>query len=286
MSIESAKIIAHKVQPGLEGLPNIKNIIAIASGKGGVGKSTVSANLALALKAQGAKVGLLDADIYGPSQPQIMGSYENPNSADQKSIEPLVLHGIQVMSIGNLVAQDTAMIWRGPMVSGALMQLIKDTKWKDLDYLIIDLPPGTGDIQLTLSKQIPVAGAVIVTTPQDLSMIDARRAVAMFKKVNIPVLGIVENMSMHTCSKCGHEEAIFGSAGGEALSKEINLPLLGKLPLSIKIREDADNGKPTVVRDPEGSLAQKYLSIANEVAAVLACRPKRINVKLPGVKVE
>ena len=280
------KIIAHKVQPGQRAISSIKNVIAIASGKGGVGKSTISANLALALKAQGATVGILDADIYGPSQPQIMGSYENPDSADQKSIEPLNLHGIQMISIGNLVAIDSAVIWRGPMVSGALMQLITDTKWRNLDYLIVDLPPGTGDIQLTLAKKIPVAGAVVVTTPQDLSMIDARRAVAMFKKVDIPILGIIENMSLHTCASCGHEEAIFGSAAGDELAAEMSLKLLGRMPLSMQIRQDADEGIPTVVRDAKGSVAQKYRDMALKMTAILACRPKNINAKLPGVVVE
>jgi ATP-binding protein involved in chromosome partitioning len=280
------KIIAHKVQPGQHAISSIKNVIAIASGKGGVGKSTISANLALALKAQGATVGILDADIYGPSQPQIMGSYENPDSADKKSIEPLTLHGIQMMSIGNLVAIDSAVIWRGPMVSGALMQLITDTKWRDLDYLIVDLPPGTGDIQLTLAKKIPVAGAVVVTTPQDLSMIDARRAVAMFQKVNIPVLGIIENMSVHTCSKCGHEEAIFGKSAGDELATEMSLRLLGRMPLSMQIRQDADEGIPTVVRDAKSPVAKKYRDMALKMAAILACRPKNINAKLPGVVVE
>jgi ATP-binding protein involved in chromosome partitioning len=265
-----SRIESHSVQRGVNLLPNVKNVIAVASGKGGVGKSTTSVNLALALAAEGATVGLLDADIYGPSQPQMLGISGRPDSADGKSIEPMIAHGIQAMSIGFLVDNDTPMVWRGPMVTGALEQLLRDTKWKDLDYLVIDLPPGTGDIQLTLAQKIPVTGAVIVTTPQDIALLDARKGLKMFEKVGIPILGIVENMSTHICSKCGHEEHIFGAGGGELMSKDYHVDLLGSLPLDISIRVQADGGQPTVVSDPESKIANIYKQIARSVAAKIA----------------
>lgn len=273
----------HKVLPNLKGHPQIKNIIAIASGKGGVGKSTVSANLALALQHLGRRVGILDADIYGPSQPQLLGSYDTPELTPEKKLKPLQLHGLQMMSIGNLVDLDRAMIWRGPMVSKALQQIMNDTLWDNLDYLIIDLPPGTGDIQLTLSEKIPVAGAVIVTTPQDLALIDAKRAIAMFNKVNIPVLGIVENMSGHVCSQCGHLDPIFG----QDISKNISqTPLLGSLPLDIHYRTDSDAGTPTVIKTPDTELSQRFVSIAKHLEAELEKQPLDFNRNLPGVKIE
>ncbi len=280
------KIISHKVQVGLQGIPGIKNIIAIGSGKGGVGKSTVSANLAIALAQAGASVGLLDADIYGPSQPMIMGATDAPTSDDKKSINPVVRHGVKTMSIGYLVDTKTPMIWRGPMVSGALQQLLNDTRWGELDYLIIDLPPGTGDIQLTMAQKIPVSGAIVVTTPQDLSLIDARRAIGMFNKVQIPVLGIVENMSVYHCPNCNHTDTIFGDAGGEFLAKEFNTELLGKLPLDKTIRADADAGTPTVAANPQGSIAQYYREIALTMAARLSLQAKSYANKFPKIVVE
>ncbi|WP_235200478.1 iron-sulfur cluster carrier protein ApbC [Polycyclovorans algicola] len=255
----------------LKAYPGIRNIIAVASGKGGVGKSTVSANLALALHAEGARVGLLDADIYGPSQPRMMGAdATKPSSPDGKTMLPVMAHGVQTMSIGYLIDASQAMIWRGPMVSQALTQLITETRWDDLDYLVIDLPPGTGDIQLTLSQKIPVSGAVIVTTPQDIALLDARKALAMFNKVSVPVLGVVENMSTHVCSNCGHEEAIFGSGGGQRMANDAGIALLGSLPLDLSIRLNADGGHPTVVAEPDGALARRYRDIAISAAAKLA----------------
>lgn len=281
------KVVGHKVQqPALTAVHGIKNIIAVASGKGGVGKSTVSANLALALQHEGARVGLLDADIYGPSQPHLMGAQTSPTSNDKKTINPVVSHGIQTMSVGYLVDAETPVIWRGPMVSGALQQLLNDTQWDNLDYLIVDLPPGTGDIQLTLAQKIPVSGSVIVTTPQDLSLIDVRRAMGMFAKVNIPVFGIIENMSVYHCPQCGHQEAIFGEAGGDTLAQEFHTTLLGRLPLAKLIREDADLGIPTVARDPEGAIAKQYREIALRTVAKLSLQPKNYAVKLPKVVVE
>jgi ATP-binding protein involved in chromosome partitioning len=266
-----AAIAAHAVQNGLRPLPTIRNIVAIASGKGGVGKSTTAANLALALVAQGARVGLLDADVYGPSQPLMMGlAGERPNVADGKRIEPLRAYGVEVMSIGFLIDAEQPMVWRGPMVSQALTQLLGETRWGELDYLIVDMPPGTGDTQLTLAQRVPVSGAIIVTTPQDIALADARKGLMMFRKVQVPVLGIVENMALHVCSNCGHEEHIFGAGGGARMAAQYQLPLLGSLPLDGRIREQADGGKPTVVADPDGPVARAYLEIARRAAGRLA----------------
>jgi ATP-binding protein involved in chromosome partitioning len=281
-----SRIVSHKVQQGVNLLPNVKNVIAVASGKGGVGKSTTSVNLALALAAEGATVGLLDADIYGPSQPQMLGISGRPESTDGKSMEPMEAHGIQTMSIGFLVDTDTPMVWRGPMVTGALEQLLRDTKWRDLDYLVIDLPPGTGDIQLTLAQKIPVTGAIIVTTPQDIALLDARKGLKMFEKVGIPILGIVENMSTHICSNCGHEEHIFGAGGGEKMCKDYNVDLLGSLPLDIKIREQADNGKPTVISEPDGDIAKVYKAIARKAAIKIANAGLDHSSKFPNIVIQ
>ncbi|WP_372765440.1 iron-sulfur cluster carrier protein ApbC [Litorivivens sp.] len=264
------QVASHAVQANLQPLPNIKNIIAVASGKGGVGKSTVSANLALALAAEGASVGVLDADIYGPSQPRMLGATAKPEQLPNKKLKPVMAHGLATMSIGYLVDEAAPMIWRGPMVTQALQQLLNETEWPALDYLIVDLPPGTGDIQLSLSQRIPVSGAVIVTTPQDIALLDARKGLMMFRKVEVSVLGIVENMSTHVCSNCGHEEAIFGSGGGEQLAAEQGVDLLGQLPLAASIRLQADAGAPTVVSEPESDLAARYRSIARHAAARLA----------------
>jgi ATP-binding protein involved in chromosome partitioning len=264
------KIQSHAVQRNLQPMPQIRNIIAVASGKGGVGKSTVAANLALALRLEGANVGILDADIYGPSQPRMLGTREKPTSSDGKSMNPIEAHGIQVMSIGFLIDEEEPAIWRGPMVSQALAQLLNDTRWRDLDYLVVDLPPGTGDVQLSLSQKIPVSGAVIVTTPQDIALLDARKGLAMFRKVGVSVLGVVENMSYHVCSSCGHHEAIFGEGGGAQLAQQHGVDLLGQLPLDMKIREQADGGMPTVIADPESDVAQRYRAIARKAAAHLA----------------
>ncbi len=282
----SSKIVAHKAQQGVSLLPNVKNIIAVASGKGGVGKSTTSVNLALALAAEGASVGLLDADIYGPSQPQMLGISGRPESLDGKSMEPMEAHGIQAMSIGFLIDTDTPMVWRGPMVTGALEQLLRDTKWRDLDYLVIDLPPGTGDIQLTLSQKIPVTGAIIVTTPQDIALLDARKGLKMFEKVSIPILGIVENMSTHICSKCGHEEHIFGAGGGELMAKDYNVDLLGALPLDIDIRMQADSGKPTVIANPDSKVANIYKEIARKAAIKIANSSLDHSSKFPNIVIQ
>ncbi|MEK6736743.1 MAG: iron-sulfur cluster carrier protein ApbC [Pseudomonadota bacterium] len=264
------RIIPHSVQQGVKRLPGVKNIIAVASGKGGVGKSATAVNLALALSSEGASVGILDADIYGPSQPQMLGITTRPESLDGKTMEPVIAHGIQAMSIGLLIDVETPMVWRGPMVTQALQQLLNDTHWKDVDYLIIDLPPGTGDIQLTLAQKIPVTGAVIVTTPQDIALLDARKGLKMFEKVGIPILGIVENMSMHTCSQCGHTEPIFGTGGGEKMCRDYAVEFLGALPLDIKIREQTDIGIPSVVAEPNGKIAETYRMIARRVAVKVA----------------
>jgi ATP-binding protein involved in chromosome partitioning len=282
----TSHIISHSVQQSLKPLPHVKNIIAVASGKGGVGKSTTSVNLALALASEGAKVGILDADIYGPSIPTMLGLSGHPASDDGKTMNPKVSFGIQTISIGYLIDEDQPMIWRGPMVTNALQQLLKDTNWDSLDYLIVDLPPGTGDIQLTLAQQIPVTAAVIVTTPQDIALIDAQRGLGMFEKVNVPVLGIIENMSMHICSNCGHEEAIFGHGGGEAMAKKNNIDLLGSLPLDIKIREFSDSGRPTVVADPEGRATEIYKSIARKMAGKLALKGKDYSSKFPNIVIQ
>ena len=281
------RITAHGVQPTLKPLPGVKNIIAVASGKGGVGKSTTAVNLALALAADGARVGILDADIYGPSQPLMLGLVgERPMSEDGKTMIPPSAHGLQVMSIGFLIDADQPMAWRGPMVTSALNQLLRQTQWDDLDYLIVDMPPGTGDIQLTLSQQVPVSGAVIVTTPQDIALLDARKGLQMFRKVSVPVLGIVENMSTHICSKCGHEEAIFGSGGGEQMAQDYDVELLGQLPLDIRIREQTDGGRPTVVAEPDSAHAASYRLTAQRMAARLAMRGKDYSRHFPNIVVE
>ena len=282
----STKISAHVVQQGVEPIKNIKNIIAVASGKGGVGKSTVAVNLALALSAEGATVGILDADIYGPSQPRMLGVTAKPESKDGKSLEPIVSYHIQAMSIGFLIDEETPMIWRGPMVTQALEQLLNDTQWSNIDYLVIDLPPGTGDTQLTLAQKVPVSGAVIVTTPQDIALLDARKGFKMFEKVEVPVLGIIENMSTHICSKCGHEEHIFGEGGGMKMSEDYDVDFLGSLPLDISIRENTDSGRPPVVADPDGRIAQIYRDIARRVAAKLALRRKDHSAKFPNIVIQ
>ena len=281
-----SRIVAHKTQQGVNLLANVKNIIAVASGKGGVGKSTTSVNLALALAAEGATVGLLDADIYGPSQPQMLGISGRPDSADGKSMEPMLAHGIQAMSIGFLVDIDTPMVWRGPMVTGALEQLLRDTKWRDLDYLVIDLPPGTGDIQLTLAQKIPVTGAIIVTTPQDIALLDARRGLKMFEKVGIPILGIVENMSTHICSNCGHEEHIFGEGGAAKMCAEYGADLLGALPLDMSIRVQSDTGTPTVIADANGKIADIYKEIARKAAIKIANAGLDHSSKFPNIVIQ
>jgi ATP-binding protein involved in chromosome partitioning len=288
VSIElSTRIVAHGVQHNLKPMPNVRNIIAIASGKGGVGKSTVSVNLALALAADGASVGLLDADIYGPSQPKMVGlEGEKPQSDDGKTMQPLEAHGLQVMSIGFLVDADQPMIWRGPMVTSALQQLLQQTTWNDLDYLIVDMPPGTGDIQLTLSQQVPVSGAVIVTTPQDIATLDARKGLAMFRKVSVPVLGVIENMSTHVCSKCGYEEPIFGAGGGEQMADDFSVELLGQLPLDARIREQTDSGTPTVVSDPGSAAAAAYRLAAQRMAAAQAGQGRDYSSKFPSIVIE
>ncbi len=281
----ATKIVSHAVQRGVQLLPNVKNIVAVASGKGGVGKSTTAVNLALALAAEGASVGILDADIFGPSQPMLMGLSGRPESADGKTMEPMENHGVQVMSIGFLVEADNAMIWRGPMATQALDQLLRQTNWRELDYLIVDMPPGTGDIQLTLSQRVPLTGAVIVTTPQDIALLDARRGIKMFEKVGVPILGIVENMAMHVCTNCGHVEHIFGEDGGKKMAAEFNMDYLGALPLSMGIRVQADSGKPTVVSAPDGEIAGLYKAMARQLAVKIAQRAKDFSSKFPTITV-
>ncbi len=278
------RISSHAVQKNLKPLSGVKNNVAVASGKGGVGKSTTAVNLALALSAEGARVGILDADIYGPSQPMMLGVKGKPKT-DGSSIFPIRAYGLQSMSIGYLVDEEAPMIWRGPMVTGALQQLLKDTRWDDLDYLIIDLPPGTGDIQLTLAQQIPVSGAVIVTTPQDIALLDARRGLNMFAKVSVPVLGIIENMSLHVCSRCGHAEPIFGEGGGQRMAEQCGVPLLGALPLDISIRLNADNGHPSVVVEPTGKAARIYFQIARSMAARLALKARDYSHRFPTISI-
>jgi len=279
------KIVAHSVQRGVKTLPGVKNIIAVASGKGGVGKSTTAVNLALALAAEGASVGMLDADIYGPSQPTMLGITGRPESRDGKTLEPMEGHGIQASSIGFMIDLDTPMVWRGPMVTQALEQLLRDTNWRDLDYLVIDMPPGTGDIHLTLAQKIPVTGAIIVTTPQDIALIDARKGLKMFEKVGVPILGIVENMAVHICTQCGHAEHIFGAEGGKRMAAEYGVDYLGALPLSMSIREQADSGRPTVVSDAEGEVAAIYKTVARQVAVKIAQRAKDYSAKFPTISI-
>ncbi|HEY1089853.1 MAG TPA: iron-sulfur cluster carrier protein ApbC [Burkholderiaceae bacterium] len=281
----TSKIVAHAVQRGVQLLPGVKNIIAVASGKGGVGKSTTAANLALALAAEGARVGILDADIYGPSQPMMMGVAGRPESEDGKSMQPLLGHGVQLMSIGFLIDEDQAMIWRGPMATQALEQLLRQTNWTDLDYLIVDMPPGTGDIALTLSQRVPLTGAVIVTTPQDIALIDAKKGLKMFEKVGVPILGIVENMAVHICTNCGHAEHIFGADGGRKMAAQFKVDYLAGLPLALSIREQADAGQPSVVAEPEGEIAALYKTLARRVAVKIASQAKDYSAKFPTITV-
>ena len=282
----NTEIVAHAVQKGVKAISEISNTIAVASGKGGVGKSTTAINLALALQAEGATVGILDADIYGPSQPRMLGCHSKPETRDGKTLEPVVSFRLQSMSIGYLIEEDTPMIWRGPMVTSALEQLLNDTNWSGLDYLVIDLPPGTGDIQLTLCQKIPVTGAVIITTPQDIALLDAKKALKMFEKVDVSILGVIENMSTHICSQCGHEEYIFGKGGGQQMAEQYEVELLGELPLDINIREGVDNGRPTVAMDPDGHIANIYREIARRVAAKLALQSKDYSAKFPKIVVD
>ena len=279
-------VVAHEVQKGVTPINGVRNIIAIASGKGGVGKSTVAVNLALALSSEGATVGILDADIYGPSQPRMLGVNQRPESADGKTLEPLASYQVQVMSIGFLIEEDSPMIWRGPMVTQALEQLLNDTRWKDLDYLVVDLPPGTGDIQLTLAQKVPVSGAVIVTTPQNIALLDARKGLKMFEKVEIPVLGVIENMSTHICSECGHEEHIFGAGGGKRMADDYDVEHLGNIPLDSRIRADVDAGRPTVVADPDGAIADIYRQVARRVGGKLAVRKRNYSDVFPSIVIE
>ena len=280
------KTTSHTVQRGVKLIPGVKNIVAVASGKGGVGKSTTAVNLALALAAEGATVGILDADIYGPSQPMMLGIAGRPESRDGKTLEPLEAYGVQAMSIGFLIDTDTPMVWRGPMVTQALEQLLKDTNWREVDYLVVDMPPGTGDIQLTLAQKVPVTGAVIVTTPQDIALIDARKGLKMFEKVGVPIVGIVENMSIHICSNCGHAEHIFGEGGAQKMCDDYKVPFLGSLPLDIHIREQADSGRPSVVADPDGPVADAYRAIARKVAVAVAQKAEDFSSKFPSIVVQ
>jgi len=282
----SSQIVAHAVQRGVKLLPGVKNIIAVASGKGGVGKSTTAVNLALALAAEGAQVGILDADIYGPSQPMMLGITGRPESVEENTIEPMEGHGLQASSIGFLIEEDAPMVWRGPMVTSALEQLLRQTRWRDLDYLVVDMPPGTGDIQLTLSQKVPVTGSVIVTTPQDIALLDARKGLKMFEKVGVPIIGIIENMSTYVCTQCGHEEHIFGSGGGEKMCKEYGVDFLGALPLNLSIREQADAGRPTVVADPDGAISVIYKNIARQVAIRVANLAKDMSSKFPNIVIQ
>jgi ATP-binding protein involved in chromosome partitioning len=281
----TSKIVAHAVQRGVQLLANVKNIVAVASAKGGVGKSTTAVNLALALAAEGAKVGILDADIYGPSQPMMMGIGGRPQSEDGKTMDALENYGVQVMSIGFLIDADNPMIWRGPMVTQALEQLLRQTNWSDLDYLVVDMPPGTGDIQLTLCQKVPLTGAVIVTTPQDIALLDARKGLKMFEKVGVPVLGVVENMSVYVCPNCGHSEHIFGADGGRKMAEQYGVDYLGALPLNLSIREQADSGRPSVVADPDGEIAGIYKSVARKVAVKITLRAKDFSAKFPTISV-
>jgi ATP-binding protein involved in chromosome partitioning len=282
----TTRVVPHAVQRGVQLLPGVKNIIAVASGKGGVGKSTTAVNLALALAAEGASVGLLDADIYGPSQPVMMGiADQKPSSPDEKSIDPLVNYGVQVMSIGFMVDADSPMVWRGPMATQALDQLLRQTNWSDLDYLIVDMPPGTGDIQLTLSQRVPLTGAVIVTTPQDIALLDAKKGLKMFEKVGVPILGLVENMAVHVCTNCGHAEHIFGAEGGKKMAEQYGVDYLGALPLALNIREQVDSGRPTVVAEPESEVANIYKAIARQVAVKVALRAKDFSAKFPTITI-
>ena len=280
------KIISHAVQRGVKLVPGVKNIVAIASGKGGVGKSTTAVNVALALAAEGARVGVLDADIYGPSQPTMLGISGRPTSNDGKTLEPMEAYGVQAMSIGFLIDMDTPMVWRGPMVTQALEQLLKDTNWREVDYLIVDMPPGTGDIQLTLAQKVPVTGAVIVTTPQDIALIDARKGLKMFEKVGVPIVGIIENMSIHICSQCGHAEHIFGEGGAERMCRDYDVPFLGALPLDIRIREQADSGRPSVIADPDGAVAQAYKAIARKIAVSVAQKAADFSARFPNIVIQ
>jgi ATP-binding protein involved in chromosome partitioning len=281
----TTKILAHAVQRGVQLLPRVKNIIAVASGKGGVGKSTTTVNLALALAAEGASVGILDADIYGPSQPTMMGISGRPESQDGQSMEPMENYGVQVSSIGFLIEPDQAMIWRGPMATQALDQLLRQTNWRELDYLLVDMPPGTGDIALTLSQRVPLTGAVIVTTPQDIALLDAKKGLKMFEKVGVPILGIVENMAVYCCPNCGHTEHIFGADGGKRMATEYGVDYLGGLPLNLSIREQADNGRPSVVADPDSEIAATYKAVARKVAVTVAKKARDFSAKFPTISV-
>ena len=286
VSVEiTTRIVSHAVQRGVQLLPKVKNIIAVASGKGGVGKSTTTVNLALALAAEGASVGILDADIYGPSQPMMMGISGRPESSDGKTMDPMENHGLQVMSIGFMIDADDAMIWRGPMATQALEQLLRQTNWKDLDYLIVDMPPGTGDIQLTLSQRVPITGAIIVTTPQDIALLDAKKGLKMFEKVSVPILGVVENMAVYCCPNCGHTAHIFGADGGKKMAAQYGVDYLGALPLTMSIREQADSGAPTVVADPDGEIAGLYKAMARQVAVKVAAQAKDFSSKFPTITV-